>query len=89
MLVKALALDSEFSIPHSSENLGSRIIVSPTTILVLDKHPYSAYDTALKQREYETLVKDMARVKILCMRRGWDEPTGRDELSELLNESLR
>ena len=89
MLVEALAIDSELGIPHSSENLGSRIVVSPTTILVLDKHPYSTYDTALKQREYETFVKDMARVKILCMRRGWEEPTSRYELSELLNESRR
>ena len=88
MLVKALAVNSGFSIPHSSENLGSSIIVSPTTIFVLDIHSDSAYDTALKQREYKALMKDMARVEISCMRQRWDEQTGRDKLSELHNESL-
>ena len=88
MLVKAMAFNSGFGVPYSFEDLGSRIIVSPTPIPVLDKHSYSAYDTALKQREYKALMKDMLRVDILCMRQGWDERTGRNELSELLNESL-
>ena len=88
MLVKAMAVNSGSGIPYSFEDLGSRIIVSPTPILILDKHSYSAYDTALKQREYKTPVKDMLRVNVFCMRQGWDERTGRNELSELLDESL-
>ena len=73
MFVKASAVDSSHSIPHSFEHLGSRVIVSSTTIIVLDKHSDSAYDATLKQREFNTPVSDRVCVDILCTSHGRNE----------------
>ena len=73
MFVKASTVDSSLSIPYSFEHFGSRIIVSSTTVVVLDKHSDSAYDTALEQREFKPLVSDRVRVDILCTSHGQNE----------------